>query len=293
VANQIVNDPETGTSGVRMTQTLSGNPDLDPEKADTWVVGVVLQPTFAPGLQASIDYYDIKIEDAIATSSSQFIIDRCYEGLTEFCSAITRDPVTNQITAVNLKPFNALEERATGVDFEVSYTTPLAAGDLDLRWLATYVDTLEIVTPVTTITRAGEAGNNVGAAEGTPNWRWVATATYGLDDWTFQLNGRYIGSAKVDDAWSSVLVGGVEHPGININDVSSVFYLDAYVGYKLDNLAQSMKGGEVYVAVENFFDEDPPGVPLQDNSNTVASGTNPFIYDVVGTTLRAGVRFEF
>ena len=293
VANQIVNDPQTGTSGVRMTQTTSGNPDLDPESADEWLVGIVFQPTFLDGFQASVDYYDITIKDAIATSSSQFIIDRCYEGLTDFCSAITRDPVTQQITAVNLKPFNALEETTKGVDFELSYAQPLGGGDLNLRWMATYVDELEIVTPVTTITRAGEAGNNVGAAEGTPDFRWVATATYGYEPWTFQLKGRYISSAKVDDAWDSVLVGDVAHPGININHVPSVFYLDAYVGFSLGNIMKGLTSGELYIAAENLLNEDPPLVPLQDNANTIASGTNPFIYDVLGTTLRAGVRFQF
>lgn len=292
VTNQEVADPTRGNTTVRMTQTLSGNPELDPEKADTMLVGLVLAPTFAPKLKGSIDYYDIKIDGAIATNSSQFIVNRCFAGLTTFCSAITRD-ATGTITAVNLRPFNALEERAKGVDVELSYTTPVAGGDLDLRLLTNYIQTLEIITPTTTINRAGEAGNNVGAAEGTPRWRSVATVTYGRDPWAFQLKGRYIGKAKVDDAWDSVIVGGIARPGIDDNQVPSVFYLDVYASFKLTGLGDFLSDGEIFIASDNVLDKDPPMIPLQDNSNTVASGTNPFLYDVLGRTIRAGVRFSF
>ena len=280
VTNQAVVDPFHDNDSIRMVETLSGNLDLDPEMADTWTVGVVLQPTFAPRLRASIDYYDITIKDAIATNSSQFIIDRCFEGLQVFCPAITRDPVTDTITAVNLKPFNALREDASGADTEVSYTTEVGGGNLDLRVLASYVDKLEIVTPDTVITRAGEVGNNVGAAEGVPHWRWFASAAYDRDPWTVQLKGRLIGKAKVDDAWEGV---------IDRNRVPSVFYLDVYTALKTVGL---ISGGEFFLAVDNILNKDPPIVTPLDNSNSLAAGTNLFIYDVLGTTVRVGFRFE-
>ncbi|HEX2495032.1 MAG TPA: TonB-dependent receptor, partial [Steroidobacter sp.] len=44
---------------------FGGNPDLEPETTDTFSFGVALQPSFAPGLRVQIDYFDIKIEDAI------------------------------------------------------------------------------------------------------------------------------------------------------------------------------------------------------------------------------------
>ena len=57
--------PEGEVDGVS-----GGNPDLDVETADTYTVGFVFEPRlegrWLENLQVSIDWYDIKIEDAIA-----------------------------------------------------------------------------------------------------------------------------------------------------------------------------------------------------------------------------------
>ena len=53
-------------------QTISGgNPDLKPEVSRTYTGGVVLTPTFIPGLTASVDYYQIKLKNAITSISRQ------------------------------------------------------------------------------------------------------------------------------------------------------------------------------------------------------------------------------
>jgi iron complex outermembrane recepter protein len=275
-------DPFNGNSNANFLQTTRGNPDLDPEKADTLTAGVVFRPTFLPGASVSVDYYDIKIDDAIATNSSQFIVNRCFAGDQQFCSAITRN-AANVITGINLQPFNALSERARGVDIELAYRTNLGSGDLTLRGLANYVDKLEIISPLSTIDRAGEVGNNSGAAEGVPSWRALASATYELDSTTFQLKGRFIGASKLERDWGPA--------DININDVPAIFYLDVYLAQKVDGIAGSE--GEFFLAADNVLNQDPPIVSPQDNSNLLSSGTNVFIYDTIGTTLRAGFRFNF
>lgn len=288
VTNTLVNDPLNNNSPIRTFATVSGNPDLTPENADTLTAGLVLRPAFLRGFRASIDYYDIKIKDAIATSSAQFIVDRCQAGDALFCGQITRgpavDPVTGVpiITAIRQQPFNTLQERARGVDIEVSYTMPVADGSLDLRVLANYVDKLDIVLPTSVITRAGEVSNNVGAAEGVPHWRGTATATYDSSAFTAQLRGRLIGSAVFDDNWGPKV--------IDKRTVPTIVYLDAYLGIKTSSIAPK---SEFFLAVDNLLNQDPPVVVQQDASNTQAAGTNVFLYDVVGTTIRAGFRFEF
>ncbi|WP_221796246.1 TonB-dependent receptor domain-containing protein [Aquisediminimonas sediminicola] len=279
VTNQAINDPLNGNAQVRITQTVGGSLALKPEKADALTVGLVLQPGFAPGLRASVDYYDIKIKGAIASYSGQFVVNQCSAGNTQFCQFVSRDN-TNALTAIALKPFNAQLEQARGVDFELSYTKPVGNGTLDMRVLANYVDKLSIVTPTTTITRAGEVSNNTGAAEGVPHWRGVATVTYDDDRFTTQLKGRLIGSAQFDDAWGPTF--------IDIRRVPAIAYLDAYVGIKTNRIAQN---SVFYVSVDNVLNTAPPIVVASENGNTVGSGTNPFLYDVVGRTFRAGFRF--
>src|SRR5690606_2199297 len=62
-------------------QGLSGgNPDLTEETADTYTLGLVFQPADGPlaGFQASVDYYNIEIEDAINPIDADVFVERCF-----------------------------------------------------------------------------------------------------------------------------------------------------------------------------------------------------------------------
>src|SRR5690606_13870962 len=60
--------PNNGQS-FAYTGVNAGNPNLSPEKADTTGVGVVLQPSFLEGFQASVDYWNINVKGAITNIS--------------------------------------------------------------------------------------------------------------------------------------------------------------------------------------------------------------------------------
>ncbi|WP_179046162.1 TonB-dependent receptor plug domain-containing protein [Sphingobium lactosutens] len=280
-------DPIQAGRTVTVLQTTRGNTALDPEKALSLTAGVVLRPSFLPGFSASIDYYDVKISDAISVTSSQQIINFCAAGLTTFCSALTRN-ASGVLTDVSVQPFNARTEQARGVDIEVGYRIPdLGGGSLDLRALANYVDKLEIVSvnpngTTSIITRAGEAGNNLGSFQGSPHWRGLMTATYAKEPWTVQLKGRFIGAAKMETDFGP--------NDINRNHVPSVFYLDAFASW--DMKVGSGKG-QFFVAVDNVLDKAPPVVASQDPLNNQGAGTNLVIYDAIGRSYRAGFRFQF
>ncbi|HUQ70356.1 MAG TPA: TonB-dependent receptor, partial [Planctomycetaceae bacterium] len=60
--------PGAGTPGNPAGQyngLLGGNENLDPEKATTKTLGVVLQPRFLPRFALTVDYWDIRVKDAI------------------------------------------------------------------------------------------------------------------------------------------------------------------------------------------------------------------------------------
>ncbi|NLR73187.1 TonB-dependent receptor [Novosphingobium sp. ERN07] len=278
---QFLTDPTRGNASSSVLQTASGNPNLRPERANSLTAGVVVRPSFLPGFSASIDYYDIKIEGAIATNSSQQIVNLCAAGNTLFCSAITRD-TAGVITAVQVVPFNARQEVARGIDFELGYRTDLGGGTLDLRALVNYADRLAIINPTNIVTRVGEVGNNLGVSQGVPRIRSLLTATYATDPVTFQLKGRFIGKAKME-----VDFGPLDQ---NINDVPAVMYLDAFASYDL-----KLGGGmsQVFFAVDNLLNKAPPVVVSQDTQIAQSSGTNLLIYDGVGRMFRAGIRFKY
>ena len=54
-----------------------GNPNLDPESADTVTFGIVFQPGFLDGLSVAVDYFNIRVEDVISRYGADYTINQC------------------------------------------------------------------------------------------------------------------------------------------------------------------------------------------------------------------------
>ena len=68
-----------------------GNPDLDPEVADTVSFGIVFTPE-GSSFTAALDYYDIQVEDTIGALRADDVINNCIEtGNPLMCDLIHRD----------------------------------------------------------------------------------------------------------------------------------------------------------------------------------------------------------
>ncbi len=147
-----------------------GSIDLNPEKADTTTIGLILQPRGAlDGLQFSVDGYRIKIKDFIGTApgGAQFLVDKCVAGFAQACNYVTRN-AAGAITEVRNTSLNLDYILARGIDFEASYRLPMGENSLQLRALATYVDKLETASLGDVIDRAGQTGSSAGLAA--PDW---------------------------------------------------------------------------------------------------------------------------
>ena len=89
-------------------QTTGGNLLLKPETAKSWTVGAVIRPRFLPGFSATIDYYNIKITDAITLPTASDVIAGCFgptptsppagAAATPACTTIRRNPVTGGLS---------------------------------------------------------------------------------------------------------------------------------------------------------------------------------------------------
>ncbi|MEM9490156.1 MAG: TonB-dependent receptor, partial [Myxococcota bacterium] len=147
-------DPLTG----RFAGVLSGNPDLSEETAKTFTLGAVLTPSCAPGLIVAVDYFDIELEDAIDTISSQDILNNCYDnpgGLdNQFCELFTRNrsagsPTFLGLNFVRVSQLNLGKKAVSGIDFEATYNFDLARvgadpwGDLNFRVFGTWLRKLD------------------------------------------------------------------------------------------------------------------------------------------------------
>lgn len=137
VPASIIDSYKSTFAGTQAVQ--QGNPDLKPEKADTFTFGLVWNPLFdAPLLQrltTSIDYYQIELEDAISTLAADIVFARCFstsynpsfEQSNEYCSAILRNPSSGAPDRTNTPYFNLGGLKTSGIDIQIDWSFGLGA----------------------------------------------------------------------------------------------------------------------------------------------------------------------
>jgi iron complex outermembrane receptor protein len=265
-----INDPVTRTQ-YQVTAFAGGNVALLPEISKTTTLGFTYSPSFIPGLDLSIDHYDIIIDRAITTLSGQDIVTRCATSNPALCALVTRG-ANNLITRIQSTFINLATYKTRGTDFEAAYRLPLdrvwsgQEGTLTFRALANHIDSLTTSDGVTALQYAGTVGT--GVSFGAPKWQGSFTTSYRRNDTDVALRARYVG-------------GGTFNPSLDIanNHVSSRTYVDLSFSQGLSVLGRG--GFTVFGNVNNLFDRDPPKLP------------NPQFYDVVGRYFELGLRAQF
>ena len=109
----------TNPTAAQANIVTGGNLELEPEKANTWTLGVVFQPEFLPRFSMSLDYYNIKVTDLIGAAaagrSDQRLLrqyHRCQRERSELHRSFgaTRSPAAS--TAIR-RPLRACSPRPT------------------------------------------------------------------------------------------------------------------------------------------------------------------------------------
>jgi len=270
-------------------QTILANPNLKPEVADTTTIGGVLRPAFVPGLEISVDYYKIKLKQAIATLTGQQIVNSCAAGVTNLCSLVTLTGgttfATGSITNINNPTLNISSIKTSGIDFELRYRTSLSRlqrsipGNVTMQFYTTYLRHMVVDDGSGAIVdRAGEVGNSGLGQYGQPKWRVNFSTAY--DVGRFSVTGVYrrIGGGKYNITFTPI--------NINNNHVNGQDFFDASFQYDVIR-SDSGRKVQLYGVAQNIFDSHPPVAPTQ------VSTSNPAIYDLIGRTFKVGVRFAF
>jgi outer membrane receptor protein involved in Fe transport len=239
-----VNDPAFGGLNYTMTQIIGGNPNLNPEEADTLAFGVVWQPNFLEGFSMSADYYEIDIAGALAQVGVQTIVDQCFN-FNVFCDKVTRDGTTGRVTIVDNAFVNQDAARVVGTDLEVGYTHQLnGGGTLSARLLATWLNE-------NSTTSRGAAKRDVAGETGDgslPEFKSTTYLRYAKGPFSLFAQERFIGSGSLD-------FDDVEGVTIDDNSVDSRYYTD--VGFTWGPERGDMRW-ELFFNVQNLFDRDPP-----------------------------------
>lgn len=272
---------------ISVQERTVGNTGLRPEIARNNTFGIVLsQPKWAPGFSISADYFDIEVKGVISALTIQQEVDLCVAGNQEICQAMVLDsPGSNYVTLQN---FNLASLKVKGFDLETAYRTGLEKlnlpGRVTFRALATrnlhYITESGVVGTIP----VDSAGSNMG---NTPKWKVLATQTWENDKLSFTLTERWVsdGTYRNDfiECQTNCPMSTLIHPTIYSNKMKGAAYLDVGASYNLSKQLQA------YFKVDNVTDRAPEAAP----QNNASYGINPALYDVVGRTYRAGLRYGF
>lgn len=261
-------------------QINGGNPDIAPEKADTLTYGFVYQPQWLPGAAFTMDYFDINIEQSISTIGAQNIVDYCYEQ-NIFCEQIDfgkggAGSKGDVIESVDNTTINVGEARIRGIDYELSYRTPVTWFDrndnLSLRLLASRLLESTITpfdSPKTSRLGAGDLQKTTA----------TLIASYQSGPTSLSWTTRWVSDSVQNVAW----VSGVD---VDNNKVPSHHVSNLRLDWALNNAIAA--DSSVYLSVNNVFDRNPGDLRgLSDFSGFLG------IYDIIGRNYTMGMRIKF
>jgi len=256
-----------------ITGVSSGNPNLDPEKSMSYTGGFVIQPPMIPGLAITLDYYSIKIKNAISLVAAQDVINNCFgssAGLdTNFCSLLGRGSDQN-INFVSTTYVNASKLFTDGYTLQASYSTDVAPltqmwrytqgldGRLSFNLQADYVEHMRNFpfqnNPSQVHILEGKVASNLD--EGTPHLKGLADLTYRQGPLSLTWQTRYIGKGALFNRDADQ----ADHSeSRNIPFAEATFYHNISARYRLSG---NLDGLEVFGGVNNVFGEEPPFVTI-------------------------------
>lgn len=134
---------------------VGGNPELEPEEATTTTFGFVFTPGFLENLVLSVDYWDIEIENAIASISDQNIVNSCYDSASlanPFCGLIQRNASSTSaqsggLTFLRQAQLNFGAAEAAGWDFTMAYGFNIGDTNFSFTAGATKQTKLDFIEP--------------------------------------------------------------------------------------------------------------------------------------------------
>ncbi|HYG49109.1 MAG TPA: TonB-dependent receptor [Allosphingosinicella sp.] len=296
VTNPFFPGPGPGTitypANLSYLGTITGNLNLQPEKADSWNIGAVLSPRFLRGFTFSADYWRVKVKGAIDSLSADDIVNRCFEGLADFCAAITPDPANPSRVLISRQPVNFSSILMRGLDFEAAYRRRIGNGNFSLRGLATRYIENTVATGVpgfTPLNSVGTLGIGTGTQSITPKWIYRVSASYDTEDYTLTAVARGVGDGRYDATGIECQTGSCpvstnQFPTYEDNSIGGATYVDANLTFKFD--AFGGKNGEFFINVTNLFDANPIVLP------ETGLAANSTYSDLLGRAYRVGMRLK-
>lgn len=288
-------EPFTNVPASGISANNGGNPNLQEERSESWTIGVVLEPSFLPGLSITADYYDITLDNVIFSLGGQAVINQCYDSPSgidnQYCAAVFRNPngtmagqsnVNHAGTTVSLTPtgpsaliapFNFAKQETSGIDVDMQYRTELTADlNLRVRGLLSYVIKRNNYTDVVNTEFYDRQLSELGDPQ------WQGQVSFNLSNDLFNLGYRmqYIGKQTVSGNYETQFsVQG--RPPLNPDALPFRWYPDVtYHDLRLE--LKPLDDYKFYLGVDNVFDKLPPFDLLGTEAGSPFSPTGRFFY---------------
>ena len=273
----------------QISVATGGNPNLDPERANSFTAGMVFSPAFATDkawsdkLDLEVTFYRHHVEGAIQAIDAQTQLNLCVATLDPvYCNGITRAS-TGDINGFNNRLTNLGSIKTSGWDANVFWTLPESDwGRFKFIWQNTFVADYKAVGAAGQV-QPRRVGIEV-TDSAIPEWTSNAVLDWNLANWNASWTVRYISELR-ENCGDAVDFPVCSDPGNGTNRLGATTYHDAQVGYKFD----WMKGLQLTAGVNNLFDKDPP-ICLSCSLNGYDAST----YDIPGGRfwyVRADLRF--
>ena len=285
-------DTFSSSTGVQVETFGGGNPDLKEETANTFTAGFVLSSPWEgafSNMHASVDYYNIKLKDAIFSIPAGEIVLLCYgyagnnpnfDPNDPACKALNRvtdskgNPSDGTAWVPSQGTANVSSLNTSGIDLQLDWGLDLGkAGKVDLNLMANWLQNWEIsyLPTLAAIDRTGTIGDQVGSA--LPDYKLFLNTRWSYGPFGLGLRARYLPAMTNKYA---------DYDPVNTVGTSSVTYLDVSASW---NFGESV---DLHLGVDNATDQQPPlySAPVQMN-------TDPSTFDVLGRRyfLRANMHF--
>ena len=283
-------DAFSGSGGLAFRPSITtGNPELTPEEADVFNVGLSWNPIDGPleGLSVDIDYYDYEYSDLISREGHQDLINqdnalRCPDGLNSdamagpLCGAVDTngDGITEvyslgagipdkvirgadgSLLRTQASYFNAPTLNTSGIDLKVGYrweTDNLGLFRAELG--ASYTLDYELSLPDGS-TIDGVGSRNAGNSVGYPLPEYKANLSLG---WTRDRHSASVIVRYVDEYEDDVPQSAVRGAFIGFAPtIDSMTTVDLQYNLQLPAFSFQTEGSTLTLGIKNAFDEDPP-----------------------------------
>jgi iron complex outermembrane receptor protein len=278
---QVVPVPEFDPTTGGMTNSMvvfGGNPNLRPEKARTWTVGLDFSAQSLPEFHASATYYDIRFSDVVTDPEfSVNIEDALHQEAILGPAIIQRNPsaaLVQQLAAtpgfanlfgidlgtigaiVDSRVHNLSIQRTSGLDLDAAWANRTAIGNIELGLNGTYIVRFD-----NEFTSEAPAVSILNTAYNPVNLRMRARAVIRSGGLTFASFVNYTNSYSVDKTAAAP-------------PIAAWTTVDATVKYLFNADRGPLADLALLVAVTNLMDRNPPFVLNQVGINFDGANAN-------------------